>query len=102
MKAGIWEPNWNDALGKLSESGILPAAQARDAKRGYEFLRRCESALRRWENKTVSTLPSEPSEQRKLAVRLGCEGLDAFREQYVDARETIHALYNRLVKSAAG
>jgi glutamate-ammonia-ligase adenylyltransferase len=102
MKAGIWEPNWNDALGKLSESGVLPAAQAADAKRGYEFLRQCESALRRWENKTVSTLPSEPSEQRKLAVRLGCEELDAFREQYLDARETIHALYNRLVKSAAG
>jgi glutamate-ammonia-ligase adenylyltransferase len=101
MKAEIWEPNWNDALEQLRERGVLPAAQAADAKRGYEFLRRCESALRRWENKTVSTLPSDAGEQRKLAVRLGYESLDAFREKYVEARETVHALYNQRVKSAA-
>jgi glutamate-ammonia-ligase adenylyltransferase len=102
MKAEIWNPNWNEALEQLRERGVLPAAQAADAKRGYEFLRRCESALRRWENKTVSTLPSDPGEQRKLAVRLGYESLDAFREKYVEARETVHALYNQRVKSAAG
>ena len=78
----------------------LASAQL-SAKHGYEFLRRCESALRRWENKTVSTLPSDPGEQRKLAVRLGYESLDAFREKYLEARETIHALYNQRVKSAA-
>jgi len=102
MKAEIWNPNWNDALEQLRECGILPAAEATEAKRGYEFLRRCESALRRWENKTASTLPSDPGEQRKLAVRLGYESLDAFREKYVEARETVHALYNQHVKSAAG
>jgi len=101
MKAEIWNPNWNDALEQLHECGVLPAAQAADAKRGYEFLRRCESALRRWENKTASTLPRDPGEQRKLAVRLGYVSLDAFREKYVEARETVHALYNQRVKSAA-
>ena len=102
MKAEIWNPNWNNALEQLRERGVLPAAQAADAKRGYGFLRRCESALRRWENKTVSTLPSDAGEQRKLALRLGYESLDAFREKYVEARETVHALYNQCVKSAAG
>ena len=101
MKAEIWNPNWNDALEQLRERGVLPAAQAAEAKRGYEFLRRCESALRRWENKTASTLPSDPGEQRKLAVRLGYDSLDAFREKYVEARDTVHALYNQRVKSAA-
>ncbi|PYK85606.1 MAG: bifunctional [glutamate--ammonia ligase]-adenylyl-L-tyrosine phosphorylase/[glutamate--ammonia-ligase] adenylyltransferase [Verrucomicrobia bacterium] len=38
MKAEIWNPNWNDALEQLHECGVLPAAQAADAKRGYEFL----------------------------------------------------------------
>jgi len=101
MKAEIWNPNWNDALEQLRGRGVLPAAQAADTKRGYEFLRRCESALRRWENKTASTLPSDAGEQRKFAVRLGYESLDAFREKYVEARETVHALYNQRVKSAA-
>ena len=102
MKAEIWNPNWNDALEQLRGRGVLPAAQAADTKRGYEFLRRCESALRRWENKTASTLPSDAGEQRKFAVRLGYESLDAFREKYVEARETVHALYDQRVKSAAG
>src|ERR1700719_3386480 len=100
MKAEIWNPNWNDALDQLRERGVLPAAQVADAKRCYEFLRRCESALRRWENQTVSTLPSDAGEQRKVAVRLGYEGLDAFRRAYVDARETIHRLYDRCVRSS--
>jgi glutamate-ammonia-ligase adenylyltransferase len=97
MKAGVWNPSWNDALEQLRERGVLPAAQAADAKRGYEFLRRCESALRRWENKSISTLSSDPGEQRKLAVRLGYESLDAFSEKHVDARETIHRLYEHHV-----
>src|SRR3984893_2380539 len=98
MKAEIWNPNWNDALEQLRERGVLSAAEAADAKRCYEFLRRCESALRRWENQTASTLPSDAGEQRKLAVRLGYESLDAFREKYVAARETVHALYNQKIK----
>ena len=98
MKAGIWNPSWNDALEQLRERGVLPAAQAADAKRGYEFLRRCESALRRWENKSVSTLPADPNEQQKLANRLGYENVSAFAKEYVDVRETIHRLYEHHVR----
>jgi [glutamine synthetase] adenylyltransferase / [glutamine synthetase]-adenylyl-L-tyrosine phosphorylase len=100
MKAQIWNPSWNGALEQLREMGVLSASEGADAKRGYEFLRRCESALRRWENKPVSTLPNDPSEQRKLAVRLGYQNFDALREKYVGARATIHALFDRRVKSA--
>jgi hypothetical protein len=58
--------------------------------------------LRRYDNKSVSVFPSEPNEQRKLAIRLGYEEFDPFRERYVDARESIHALYDRHVKDASG
>ena len=99
MRAGIWAPNWNDALEKLSERGVVSAVDATDLKRSYEFLRIGGSGLRRWENRSVSVLPSDPAEQSKFAIRIGCEDFETFRQKYVDARETIHSIYERCVKA---
>ena len=101
MRENIWEPNWERAVDRLRESGCLADSEVVTLKEAYAFLRRCESVLRRFENRAVSALPSDPDEQRKLAIRLGYEEeFDVFRERYVDARETIHALYERRVRGA--
>ncbi len=100
MKGGIWEPNWHEALKQLGAHGLLTAREVAEAKRGYDFLRRCESGLRRWENKSVSALPTAADDQQKFAVRLGHEDFETFRQEYVTARETVHALYTRRIKSA--
>jgi glutamate-ammonia-ligase adenylyltransferase len=102
MRENIWEPNWERAVDRLRESGCLADSEVATLKEAYAFLRRCESVLRRFENRAVSALPSDPDEQRKLAIRLGYEEFDVFRERYVDARETIHALYERRVRGASG
>ena len=101
MRENIWEPNWERAVDRLRESGCLADSEVATLKEAYAFLRRCESVLRRFENRAVSALPSDPDEQRKLAIRLGYEEFDVFREKYVDARETIHALYERRVRGAS-
>src|SRR5216110_4044858 len=101
MRADIWEPNWAGALDRLCETRRMTDSEAAKLKGAYTFLRRCESVLRRFDNKSISASPSDPNEQRKLAIRLGHHDLDAFREKYVDARETIHALYNLRVKNAS-
>ena len=100
MKAGIWEPNWTRALEKLRECGVLGTDETSKARRAYEFMRSFESVLRRWENKSVSTLPADPVEQRKFAIRLGVDSFDSFRKECVDAREAIHTLYDRHIKGA--
>src|SRR5947208_1219040 len=102
MRENIWEPNWERAVDRLRESGCLADSEVVTLKEAYAFLRRCESVLRRFENRAVSALPSGPDEQRKLAIRLGYEEFDVFRERYVDTRETIHALYERRVRGASG
>ena len=56
--------------------------------------------LRRYDNRSVSTLPRDPDEQRKFAIRLGYGEFDAFRRDYLDAREAIHALYQRQITPA--
>jgi hypothetical protein len=53
--------------------------------------------LRRYDNRSVSTLPSDSDEQRKFAIRLGYNEFDAFRGDYVTAREAIHAFYQRFI-----
>ena len=99
MRSGIWEPNWQRALIALREIKMVSDRDASNATQSYEVLRRAERALRRFENKNVSTLPSAPEEQEKLAKRLGYKDADLFAKQYRAARETIHALYNRYLKA---
>ena len=86
----------------LRERGCLTKSEAGKLVNAYGFLRRCEAVLRRYDNKSVSVFPSDPNEQRKLAICLGYEEFDVFRERYVDTRETIHALYERRVRGASG
>jgi glutamate-ammonia-ligase adenylyltransferase len=95
MRASIWHPNWTEALTELTSQNILPGSDAGSLKRSYELLRRCESTLRRWENKTVSSLPGDQSVQRRLAVWLGFQDLETFLQSYDEARQTIHMIYCR-------
>ena len=99
MRSGIWEPNWQRALIGLREIKMVSDRDASNATQSYEVLRRTETALRRFENKNVSTLPSAREEQEKLAKRLGYKDVDLFAKQYRAARETIHALYDRYLKA---
>jgi glutamine synthetase adenylyltransferase len=101
MRAGIWNPNWRNALAALRDDGVVSSDEAATAARSYAFLRRCEAALRRWEMKNVSALPAGPDEQRRLAARLGYEKAEAFAKEYVDLRKAIHNLYDRCIRNAA-
>jgi glutamate-ammonia-ligase adenylyltransferase len=99
MRAGMWSPNWGDALSTLRNGNVISTDEAEIAKQNYEFLRRCEAVLRRWDIKNVSTLPADTGEQEKLARRLGCKNIDAFAKEYVDARKAIHRLYEGHAKT---
>ena len=101
MRENIWEPNWDRAVGSLCERGVLTDTELRQLKQSYQLLRRCESGLRRYENKALSSLPVDEGEQRKLAIRLGYDAFENFRRDYADAREAIHALYQRKIKASA-
>jgi len=97
MRENIWEPSWQRAVDRLDESGRLDDSEIANLKTAYSFLRRCESVLRRHENKSVSAFSSDPDEQRKLAIRLGYDSFKTFRRDYVDARDKIHEVYSRHV-----
>jgi glutamine synthetase adenylyltransferase len=100
MRAKIWEPNWERAAGALHRRGHLDKSDVARLKSSYAFLRRCELVLRRYDNRSVSTLPTDPNEQRKFAVRLGYNEFAAFSRDCLESREAIHALYQRQITPA--
>src|SRR5437764_10743874 len=100
MRANIWEQNWERAVDGLHQSGDLDKSDAAKLKDSYAFLRRSELVLRRYDNRSISTLPSDPDEQRKFAIRLADQGFDPFRRDYLDSREAIHALYQQHITAA--
>jgi glutamate-ammonia-ligase adenylyltransferase len=100
MRARIREQNWERAVDQLHHRGDLDKSDAPRLKESYAFLRRCELVLRRHDNRSISTFPSEADEQRKLAIRLACGEVEAFRRQYLDSREAIHALYQKHIRRA--
>ncbi len=100
MRANVWEPNLARAVDALRQSGDLNKSDVPKLKNSYAFLRRCELVLRRYDNRSVSTLPSDPDEQRKVSIRLGYNDFDAFRRDYLTAREAIHAIYQRQIIKA--
>jgi len=98
MRSGIWSPQMMDALGELAAKGIIAESDAAALKKNYEYLRSVESVLRRWENKSVSSLPVDKMEQGKLALRVGAKSLDTFAQRYREARLNIHAIYSRYLR----
>jgi glutamate-ammonia-ligase adenylyltransferase len=93
MRAGIWNPQMGGAVRLLTEAGVMKMADAEALRNHYAHLRSIESILRRWENKSVSTLPADKTGQEKLAARAGAKNLDAFAKAYREARAGIHAVY---------
>jgi glutamine synthetase adenylyltransferase len=98
MRASIWNPGMMDALEQLADAGIMKKPDAEKLRRHYDHLRSVGSALRRWENKSVSILPANKDEQEKLAVRAGAKNLDAFAQTYREARTGIHAIYSQYLR----
>ncbi len=99
MRTNTWNPQFHLAVEELQQAGVFAPGDATAFQASYDFLRRCESVLRRWEDRSVSSLPGEEMEQERLARRVGMKDLNAFSEQYRSARERIHLTYARYFSS---
>ena len=95
MQHRIWEPNSLVAVEKLAARQILERTDAENFRSAYNFLRRCESVLRRWQFRSVSTLPVTREEEDRFALRMKFATIEDFRAPYGRERETIRWLRTR-------
>ncbi len=85
------------ALNRLTALSVLDDEQSYQLRRGYLFLRRVESVLRRVENTSVSKISSEPREQEVLAKRLGYMNAKEFLGVYQQMTQQIRAVYTAMM-----
>ena len=95
MRQRVWEPNFLEAIEKLGSRNVLERTDAERLREAYNFLRKVESVLRRWQFRSVSTLPPTHEEEQRFARRINFSSIEAFRAPYGKARETIRSLRMR-------
>ncbi len=93
MKARLWQPNWTAAVNALRKISALTEDEANDLEKAYNFLRDCETVLRRQENTPISSLPRESEEEARIARRLGFADASTFRKTYESSRTVVHRIY---------
>ena len=93
MRHDVRETSVHLAISKLA--GIISSKDASVVGKSYQFLRRLETVLRRWRNTSASSLPADPIEQRKLALRMGFKDRRKWEEEYERARADIHRIYDK-------
>jgi [glutamine synthetase] adenylyltransferase / [glutamine synthetase]-adenylyl-L-tyrosine phosphorylase len=92
MRFRVWQPSTLEALAALAERGMIDSNAASKLCQSYLLLRRFEAVLRRVDDKAVSTLPREESEQQRLAIRCGYPHRDLLLADYRQARDSIAEL----------
>jgi glutamate-ammonia-ligase adenylyltransferase len=93
MRNDVREPSVRLAIMKLA--GIISSEDVDLLGRHYEFLRQLETVLRRRRNISVSSLPADPTEQRKLAIGMEFKDRETWQEQCERARADIHGIYDK-------
>jgi len=95
MQHRVWEPNCLLAIEALAQQKVLEKTDAQNLREAYIFLRRCESVLRRWQFRSISSLPVTREEEERFARRMKFATIEDFRAPYGRARELVHSLRMR-------
>jgi glutamate-ammonia-ligase adenylyltransferase len=93
MRNDVRETSVQLAITKLA--GIISSEDVNLLGKQYEFLRRLETVLRRRRNTSLSSLPGDPAEQRKLAIAMEFKDRETWQQCCERARADIHHIYRK-------
>lgn len=80
-------------LAVLYENEFLSADEYQQLCAGYEFLRRTENRLQMWDDQQTHGLPTEAEHQHILAVSMGFEDWQAFKQVLDVHMDTVAAIF---------
>ena len=107
-KTNLRTSNTLTAIGRLERAGCLTLSEATRLIQNYGWLRKLEHRLQLMFDLRTHTLPEEPSELRKVAIRMGyapCDGstaLEQFSAHLVETTEVNRRILNHLLHGAFG
>jgi len=105
-RPAIRERNTIKALSKLRRARLIPAEDHRVLLEGYRFLRNVEHKLQMVEAQQTHTLPADPMELRRCALRLGYrdgeegKAMDRFLRDQDHCTSRVHEIFTRTVTGA--
>jgi glutamate-ammonia-ligase adenylyltransferase len=86
-------PRTCDALAALADAGHVTRDAADDLSAAYRFLRRLEHRLQMVDDQQTHTLPDDPEKLVRLAVFMGHEGADGFRDELLHHLRLVETHY---------
>jgi len=105
-RPSIRERNTIKALSKLRRAQLISAEEHRVLLEGYRFLRNVEHKLQMVEEQQTHTLPADPMELRRCALRLGYrdgeegKAMDQFLRDQDLYTSRVHEIFTRTITGA--
>ncbi|TLY20645.1 MAG: hypothetical protein E6K67_01710 [Nitrospirae bacterium] len=105
-RPAIRERNTIKALSKLRRARLISPEDHRVLLEGYRFLRNVEHKLQMVEEQQTHTLPADPMELRRCALRLGYrdgeegKAMDRFLRDQDHCTSRVHEIFTRTVTGA--
>ncbi|HEX5094204.1 MAG TPA: bifunctional [glutamate--ammonia ligase]-adenylyl-L-tyrosine phosphorylase/[glutamate--ammonia-ligase] adenylyltransferase [Burkholderiales bacterium] len=91
-----------EALARLAERKLLPAASARELSAAYDFLRRTEHRLQYLDDQQTHTLPADPGDRERIARMSDFPDWDAFYAALQAHREAVQRHFQDVFAESAG
>jgi glutamate-ammonia-ligase adenylyltransferase len=91
-----------EALARLAERRLLPAASARELAAAYDFLRRTEHRLQYLDDQQTHTLPADAGDRERIARMSDFPDWDAFYAALQAHREAVQRHFQDVFAESAG
>ena len=93
----LFEPNTINGLQRLRDAGLVSAAECSALTDAYVFLRDVEHKLQMVHELQTHTLPVQPDELAKCAVRMGWSSAPAFLARYRSVVTQVQRIHQRVM-----
>ena len=90
-----------DALTTLAEAGFINDSAADELTESYKFLRKLEHRLQMIADQQTQTLPADKAGMAQLAIFMGFDDIDEFRDTLLGHLSQVEAHYSSLFEEAA-
>jgi len=90
------------ALRALRRDDRISEEDETTLSRAYRYLRRLEHRIQMINDEQTHQLPDDDGEMQRVAIFMGYDSVDAFRDALIPILESVHAIYDDLAEEATG
>ena len=97
--SSLQQPSIVQAFANLVQGGYLPESAAGDLLSAYEFLRNLEHRLQALANQQTQSLPTNPQQQLRIAIAMGCQDWDELLDALNQKRSVVSEHFRDVLRT---